>query len=53
MQPKFPIPIVTPLTLYLFTLKDSFAFAEEVPCSDSTPYMTSSDAESLFTNIPS
>ena len=35
-----------------FTVKDSFAFAEEIVHQDSKLYMGSLDVDSLFTNIP-
>ena len=49
---KFLVPILTPLTLTDYTIKDLFSFAEEVSSFDCAHYMTSFDIESLFTNIP-
>ena len=48
---KFLIPILEPLTHNEFTIKDSFNFAKEITSYDSSLYMASLDAESLFTNI--
>ena len=49
---KFLIPIAEPLTHTEFTIKDSFSFAKEIITYDSSLYMASLDAESLFTNTP-
>ena len=35
-----------------YTIKDSFAFAEEIVEQDSEFFMGSLDADSLFTNVP-
>ena len=35
-----------------YTIKDSFAFAEEIVKQDSEFFMGSLDADSLFTNVP-
>ena len=35
-----------------YTVKDSFAFAEEIVEQDSEFFMGSLDADSLFTNVP-
>ena len=48
---RFLIPVLAPLTLSEFTIKDSFSFAKEITY-DSSLYMASLDVESLFTNIP-
>ena len=47
----FFVPILTPLTLNEYKIKDLFLFAEELLNYDSNLVMTSFDAESLFTNI--
>ena len=53
---KFLVPIIAPITINEYTVRDSFTFAKEI--SDSSfnfpegIFMTSFDAESLFTNIP-
>ena len=49
---KFIVPLLTPLTLNEYTIKDSFSFAEELSNYDSNLVMDSLDVESLFTNIP-
>ena len=49
---KFFVPLLTPLTLNEYTIKDSFSFAEELSNYDSNLVMASFDVESLFTNIP-
>ena len=49
---KFFVPLLTPLTLNEYTIKDSFSFAEELLNYDSNLVMASFDVESLFTNIP-
>ena len=41
-----------PLTKDDYTVKDTFAFAEEVRTQNSEHYMSSFDVDSLFTNIP-
>ena len=46
------MPILAPLTVNEFTVKDSFSFAEEITKKDSQLYMASLDVDSLFTNIP-
>ena len=49
---KFLVPILELLTTNEYTIKDSFAFAEELQSFDSKLLMASFDIESLFTNIP-
>ena len=49
---KFFVPLLTPLTLNEYTIKDSFSFAEELSNYDSNLVMASFDVESRFTNIP-
>ena len=49
---KFFAPLLTPLTLNEYTIKDSFSFAEELLNYDSNLVMASFDVESLFINIP-
>ena len=49
---KFFVPLLTPLTLNEYAIKDSFSFAEELSNYDSNLVMASFDVESLFTNIP-
>ena len=49
---KFLVPILKSLTSNEYTVKDSFAFAEEVVEQDSEFFMGSLDVDSLFTNIP-
>ena len=49
---NFFAPLLTPLTLNEYTIKDSFSFAEELLNYDSNLVMASFDVESLFTNIP-
>ena len=45
------ILILEPLTDNEFTAKDSFSFAKEITKYDDSLFITSLDAESLFTNI--
>ena len=49
---KFLVPILKSLTSNEHTIKDSFAFAEEIVEQDSECFMGSLDVDSLFTNIP-
>ena len=49
---KFLVPILKSLTSNEHTVKDSFAFAEEIVEQDSECFMGSLDVDSLFTNIP-
>ena len=49
---KFLVPILCSITFNEFTLKDSFAFAEEIVHQDSKLFMSSLDVDSLFTDIP-
>ena len=49
---KFLVPILKSLTSSGYTVKDSFAFAEEIVEQDSEFFMGSLDVDSLFTNIP-
>ena len=49
---KFLVPILKSLTSNEYTVKDSFAFAEEIVEQDSECFMGSLDVDSLFTNIP-
>ena len=49
---KFLVPILSPLTINKYTVKDSFAFAKEITKTDCN-YVMASLVESLFTNIPS
>ena len=48
---KFLVPILSPLTVNDYTLKDSFSFAKEVVNFDHSLFMASLDVESLFTSI--
>ena len=49
---KFLVAILKSLTSNEHTVKDSFAFAEEIVKQDSECFMGSLDVDSLFTNIP-
>ena len=49
---KFLVPKLSSITFNEFTVKDSFAFAEEIVHQDSKLFMGSLDVDSLFTNIP-
>ena len=49
---KFLVPRLSSIMVGEFTLKDSFAFAEEVLHQDSKFFMDSLYVDSLFTNIP-
>ena len=49
---KFFVPLLTPLTLNEYTIKDPFSFAEEFLNYDSNLIMVNFDVELLFTNIP-
>ena len=46
------VPIISALTINIYTVKDSFAFAKETTKTDSNYGMATLDVESLFTNIP-
>ena len=48
---KYLVPILSPLTVDDYTVKDSFTFAKEVINFDHNLLMASLDVESLFTNI--
>ena len=48
---KFLVPILEPLTINEYIIKDSFTFAEELQSFDLKLLMASFDIESLFTNI--
>ena len=49
---KFLVPKLSTITFNEFTVKDSFAFAEEILHQDGKLFMGSHDVDSLFTNIP-
>ena len=49
---KFLIRKLSSVTFNEFTIKDSFAFAEEFAHQDSKLFMGSLDVHTLFTNIP-
>ena len=49
---KFLVPISKFLTINEYTVKDSFAFAEESFKQDFEFFMVSLDVDSLFTTIP-
>ena len=49
---KFLVPKLSSITFNEFTVKDSFAFAEEIVHQDGKPFMGSLDFDSVFTNIP-
>ena len=49
---KFLVPMLSPLTVSEFTVKDSFTFAAEITQQSGKGYMASFDVNSLFTNIP-
>ena len=49
---KFLVPKLSSITFNEFTVKDSFAFAEEIVHQDSKLFMGSLDVDSLFTNTP-
>ena len=49
---KYLVPILSPLTVNDYTVKDSFTFAKEVINFAHNLFMASPDVESLFTNIP-
>ena len=46
------MPKLSSITFNEFTVKDYFAFAEEIVHQDSTLFMGRRDVDSLFTNIP-
>ena len=46
------MPILLPLTVNDYTVKDTFTFAKEVIDFDHNLFVASLDVESLFTNIP-
>ena len=49
---KYLVPILSPLTVNDYTVKDYLTFAKEVINFDHNLFMASLDVESLFTNIP-
>ena len=49
---KFLVPILDTLTKNVYTVKDSFNFAEEICEQDPSLSICSLDIGSLFTNIP-
>ena len=49
---KFLVPKLSSITFNEFTVKDSFAFAEEIVHQDGKLFTGSLDVDSLFTNIP-
>ena len=49
---KFLVPKLSSITFNEFTVKDSFAFAEQIVYQDGKFFMGSLDVDSLFTNIP-
>ena len=49
---KFLVPKLSSVTFNEFTVKDFFAFAEEIVHQDSKLFIGSLDVDSLFTNIP-
>ena len=49
---KFLVPILSPLMKNEYSVKDSFAFVNELSSVQNAPYMSSFDVVSLFTNIP-
>ena len=49
---KFLVPKLSSVTFNEFTVKDSFAFAEEIVHQDGKLFMGSLDVDSLFTNMP-
>ena len=48
---KFLVPILCPLAINEYTVKDSFAFAKEITKANYNYVMASLDVASLFTNI--
>ena len=48
---KYLVPILSPLTVNDYTVKDSFTFAKQVINFDHNLFMASLDVELLFTNI--
>ena len=48
---KFLVPILSPLAINEYTVKDSFAFAKEITKTNCNYVMAILDVESLFTNI--
>ena len=46
------MPKLSLITFYEFTVKDSFAFAEEIIHQDGKRFMGSLDVDSLFTDMP-
>ena len=49
---KFLLPILSPLTINEYNVKDSFAFAKEIIKTYCNYITASSDVKSLFTNVP-
>ena len=49
---KFLVPKLSSITFNEFTVKDFFAFAEEIVHQDGKLFMGNLDVNSFFTNIP-
>ena len=49
---KFLVPLLSHITQNEFTVKDSFAFVDEILTQNRDFYMASLDGDVLFTNIP-
>ena len=49
---KFLVPLLSHITQNEFTVKDSFAFVDEILTQNRDFYMASLDGDALFTNIP-
>ena len=49
---KFLVPILKPLTINDYTLKDTFGFSCDIMNQNSNLFMASLDVDSLFTKIP-
>ena len=49
---NFLVPLLDPITTNMYTVKNSFAFSEEIADQDPGLFMASLDVECLFNNIP-
>ena len=49
---KFLVPILSPLNINEYNIKDSFASAKEITRTDCNYVMANLDVESIFINMP-
>ena len=49
---KFLVPLLKPLTVNEFSLRNSYEFADEIRTQNASNFLVSYDVTSLFTNVP-